>query len=325
MTSKTIQCSAPGKVMIAGEYAVLDGAPAWLTSIDRRAIVNVHALNSDRWRVTSSGGVEGHAEHSLADLRSDMLTADSPAYLLSAVLRSASEKHLSRLQGAELSIDTSEFSRDGLKLGIGSSAAVTVAVQAAVAALIGELPDHSHAQAAHRLAQHGSGSGADVATVFYGGNLWFQAGTATSFPAPTGFKPLFVWSGESASTTELVARYRAASVDSNSAPREALTSASLALVTSTNKPQDLERFAEALEKFDEAYEIGIFSRAHRAIATLAKSRSIPYKPCGAGGGDLGIAWSNDSSALKSLRRTLAEAGYPCIDLEPTHHGVDVHL
>lgn len=325
MSNKKVQCSAPGKVMIAGEYAVLDGAPAWMMAVDRRAIVNAEPLPSDKWQIASKGGVEGQAEHSLAELCSTDIDGASPAYLVSAVLRCADAQHLSRLSGAKLHIDSSEFSRDQLKLGIGSSAAVTVAVQAAVAALIGEPPDHDHAQRAHRLAQHGSGSGADVAAAFFGGNLWFQGGEASTFDAPTGFHMLFVWSGESASTTELVARYRAAQNEANSAARDGLALASATLVTSNNKPVDLEGFAQALGEFDEAYGIGIFSPAHKAIAELAKSRSIPYKPCGAGGGDLGIAWSRDASALEGLRHALAEAGYPCIDLEPTHHGVDVQL
>lgn len=324
MISKRVQCSAPGKVMIAGEYAVLDGAPAWMMAVNRRALVTANVSGSETWRVISTGGIEGQTEHSLAELCSEDIDEKGPAYLLSVVLRSADPRSVGRLPGLDLSIDSSAFSADQLKLGIGSSAAVTVALVGALATIIGEPPEHDHAQRAHRLAQHGSGSGADVAAAFHGGNLWFQDGAASPFTAPPGFQPLFVWSGESASTTELVARYRAAHSAANDAPRQALAAASRALVDSTDKPADLARFADALERFDRAYEIGIFSRAHRAIAGLANARSIPYKPCGAGGGDLGIAWSRDHGALAGLRRVLADAGYPCIDLEPTNHGIDVH-
>ncbi|MCR9278610.1 MAG: hypothetical protein NXH85_11600 [Pseudomonadaceae bacterium] len=311
--------------MIAGEYAVLDGAPAWMTAVNRRARVQATPDSSDVWRVMSTGGVEGVVDHSLTELCADEINSTSPAYLLSAVIRSADTEHLKRLSGATLIIDSSDFSKDRLKLGIGSSAAVTVALQAAVATLMNEPPDHDHAQKAHRLAQHGSGSGADVAAAFFGGNLWFSAGRATPFEAPAQFHPLFVWSGESASTTQLVARYRAAQTAVNQRQRDALRSASFALLESTDKPAALARFATALEQFDHAHEIGIFSPAHRRIAELANSRSIPYKPCGAGGGDLGIAWSRDRDALEVLRQALASAGYLSIDLEPTSHGIDVQL
>jgi phosphomevalonate kinase len=35
--------SAPGKLVLAGEYAVLDGAPAIVMAVDRRAVVSVAA------------------------------------------------------------------------------------------------------------------------------------------------------------------------------------------------------------------------------------------------------------------------------------------
>ena len=49
----TIRASAPGKLFLLGEYAVLEGAPAMLTAVDRR--VTVQITTSDRWRVTAVG------------------------------------------------------------------------------------------------------------------------------------------------------------------------------------------------------------------------------------------------------------------------------
>ena len=53
--------SAPGKVVLSGEYAVLDGAPAVCMAVDRRAIARVSACGGDWHRVTAPGytDVEG--------------------------------------------------------------------------------------------------------------------------------------------------------------------------------------------------------------------------------------------------------------------------
>ena len=36
-----IRASAPGKIVLSGEYAVLDGAPAICAAVDRRAAVTI--------------------------------------------------------------------------------------------------------------------------------------------------------------------------------------------------------------------------------------------------------------------------------------------
>jgi phosphomevalonate kinase len=62
----------------------------------------------------------------------------------------------------------------------------------------------------------------------------------------------------------------------------------------------------------------IVSEAHRRLRNLAVRCGVRYKPSGAGGGDFGIAFSNDAGRLEDLARRVAAAGFsvPGLEIEP---------
>ena len=51
--------TAPGKIILCGEYAVLDGASAICMAINRRARAKVCAVNADFHTVRTSGHIDG--------------------------------------------------------------------------------------------------------------------------------------------------------------------------------------------------------------------------------------------------------------------------
>ena len=49
-----IKASAPGKLLVLGEYAVLRGAPAIVMAVDCRARVSLRPSQHRTWRLTAS-------------------------------------------------------------------------------------------------------------------------------------------------------------------------------------------------------------------------------------------------------------------------------
>ena len=100
--------SAPGKIVLAGEYAVLWGAPAISMAVNRRALATVSPNESGECRLVTPG-FEGGDGFRIVDA---VVNNSRPA--------------------CDLELDTTAFMDNGKKTGIGSSAALTVALLAAL-------------------------------------------------------------------------------------------------------------------------------------------------------------------------------------------------
>jgi len=124
--------SAPGKLILSGEYAVLDGGPALVLAINRRAIA------------TRTKGPRGSSPFLAA-------VADE---LADRGLRDAAEIAMAIAVDSKAFYDSPRAGLAPIKLGLGSSAAVTVA---AVALALGKIDDRERlfeiAAAAHARAQ----------------------------------------------------------------------------------------------------------------------------------------------------------------------------
>jgi phosphomevalonate kinase len=84
---------------------------------------------------------------------------------------------------------------------------------------------------------------------------------------------------------------------------------------------ELAHYCEVLKSFDAAANLNIFTHEHTRLGTLAAGSGVLYKPCGAGGGDIGIGFSDDPDALAVFRQRAAENGFLPLDLEMASHGV----
>jgi len=170
------------------------------------------------------------------------------------------------------------------------------------------------------------GSGLDVATSLNGGLIRFESGSSQPADWPDGLHYQFVYAGLPASTAELVGRFdkwrstaqKAGKLDALSA----LFDASATLANGAIKLDNFARYIHALRVLDEAATIGIFSAEHLQIATVAERMNVLYKPCGAGGGDLGVAISDDQNALQRFS-TEIDHNFAVIDLEMATHGLIV--
>ena len=197
---KSLTASAPGKLVLTGEYAVLDGAPAIVSSVTPRALATISS--SEEFSVTATGFLDERRHFTLRDGQLDWGDDASPLPLVDAVWQTAALRPFD--EPVEIVIDTAAFAVNGDKLGLGSSAALAVALSAALTEWQGGSQEDVEALAAqaHQNFQGGKGSGLDIATSVAGGMIVFtlEDRVVESIPWPQGLEAAVLWSGVSAST-----------------------------------------------------------------------------------------------------------------------------
>ncbi len=193
-----MRVAAPGKVLLTGAYAVLEGAPALVVAVDRHAIADTSREERASMEVREALGRDYGPSVDVSALHDggSKLGLGSSAAALVATLGAI------RLErGDDLS---SPSVRDEL---------------------------FAEARGAHERAQRG-GSGVDVAASVYGGVLrYVRGGSARPVSLPTGIVWSVFWSGVSARTSDLRARVDALRARDERAWRarfDALTDASRA-------------------------------------------------------------------------------------------------
>jgi diphosphomevalonate decarboxylase len=350
----TIVASAPGKLVLLGEYAVLEGAPALAIAANRRARVQLHPRPGDRCEVTSpeidvtSVGLYLD-EHGLPDWRGNSEAAHALSHLDHTIRGLAREGITIRHDRAfRLRLDTSAFfgqvAGRRLKLGLGSSAALTVALAAALVLHAGRGVLSADRRAwlerlvqLHRTFQGGQGSGVDVAASLVGGVILYQLvdgahPTPSEVRWPAGLHTLYVWSGHPASTPDMLARLSAWRVEHAAEYRrqmEELRAIAYAGADGVHQNQAAavlhaaKQYVAALEELGRASGVDIVSAEHAQIARLAVECGAVYKPCGAGGGDIGVAFALDPDRLQRLRVTVTQNGFACPPIAVDQAGLEV--
>lgn len=343
MSPSTIAATAPGKIVLWGEYAVLTGAPALVMAVNRRAACRLQpAVGS--WRVRT----RGHAASTVEVTAERLLAEDAPAnglawtllwHVLASLKECGSLSPATLPAGMHVHLDTDAFHAGGAKLGLGSSAALCVALHGALCRLLKIPADLETALAAHRRLQAGAstgspgsrpaqqGSGIDVAAAWFGGTLKFRRGDsdnrAESWPLPASMAVGFVWTGVSASTPEHLARLQRWLDAGSHRELEDLARLADRLFLSAQPVDDLADYVDALRALDGAAELGIFSDAHRKLGQLAIDAGVVYKPCGAGGGDIGAAFASTTRAIEEFSARAAASGFLPLALEIEPHGLEV--
>jgi phosphomevalonate kinase len=335
--SSRVLARAPGKLFLLGEYAVLDGCPAVVAAIDRFIEVTLEWTNGD-------GVTRISSEMASVEFPTTAPPAEpGPMRFAIAAFHSA----LSRCPDAarrSFTIDIVSHldAGKGTKTGLGSSAAVSVGVVAAMFAAAGKRisepsrRDQLFAAAleAHRRVQGKLGSGADVASSAYGGMILFQPrnGSAQITPlgVPVGTHLLAAWTGESASTPEFVDKYSQAR-NGNAAKRAAFVEASRASVNDfvaglAQRSLSLAAVAAngaLLEQLATDLSLPLFTPRLRQLVEIARAHGAAAKISGAGGGDCGIAFARDAAGAQHLRAAWQATGLAPLDLNICSEGVTV--
>lgn len=350
-----VTASAPGKLVLIGEYAVLFGHPALVMAADRRARVDLRSNDGMSWRASAPGFCDGEALFDLDRDRGFAWRAPASAAacrltLVESLLGSLVEAGLFDpvdLRPATVTLDTGDFFQPvgggASKLGLGSSAALTVALTEAVRNWVPrELrrPGIGLAELLelHRSFQGGRGSGIDLAASSRGGVVEYrligESKTPDARPAelPPGLVMVSVWTGRSASTSDFLARLeeRMRSDDGviDAALRELgrISSDGIDRIRSGDLNgflDDVQGFVSSMEALGRAAGIPVLSNEHRMLKRLAEDAGVSYKPSGAGGGDVGLGFTDDPEAAAVFAARAEAKGFTPLDLRIDPDGVRV--
>ena len=299
-----MKASAPGKVLLLGEHAVVYGHPALAAALGRRVTAEVEEDPA------------GPSIELLAPARNPTSTSISPVPAPQELL--AAVRDLAAAAGAPRRFRARVLSDLPLGGGLGSSAALGVALARAFSQLAGrDCPPERAEELALRLERvfHGAPSGVDPAICARGGVILFRRGEPAriepiALPAPLHLAVALtgVVRGTRSTVLPLSARR---------AERPDLYDPMLAFLG------ELARLgAQALERGD-LQDLGIrFDAAHgvlaalgvscpeleEAVAELRGAGALGAKLTGAGGGGAAIGLARDAAHAAALVRAADRAG-----------------
>lgn len=178
-----VTVSAPGKLMLSGEWSILENGIACIVlAVDKKVIARIEEAKETSVRLKSHG-IETKAEIRVAKV---VFENTDPKLVFA---RNAIETTLKYLQGKgintknfKLETESQMHGKSAEKVGFGSSAAAVVAISAAVLKLHNEGIETEKQKevvfklgiVAHYLAQGKIGSGFDVAASTFGGALIYK-------------------------------------------------------------------------------------------------------------------------------------------------------
>lgn len=335
--------SAPGKMVLLGEYVVLEGAPALVMAIDRRAEAHFEAHTHAYWEI--------HAVN--LDLRARLVpdtqhrfvctTPETPKlHFVLQVFKACMEQTRAPVPYGTLTLDTKAFFWRHHKLGLGSSAAITCACWHALQQAC-QRPTSHHDLAQvwqtlhdlHHTAQGKVGSGIDIAASLYGGILRYQRapnGVAQMHRMSTSLDVhiLPIWSGRSASTAP---RLQAFGHLKKENPRvywqlcerlAVLAHAGTEFWSLQHKQAFLtiiDQYHDTLLDLGKHMDVEIITPEHAQISQLARACGAAYKSSGAGGGDLGMAVCPDMKTVEKVKKRLRAHGFQTLALPTAQSGL----
>lgn len=292
-----MRARAPGKLVLSGAYAVLEGARAIVVAVDRFVHVDT----------------KRPAEFVTAEVRAALGSESAPWF------------------------DASALRSEGRKLGLGSSAAILVAslgaleLERAPELELEELRRRVFPRAlrAHREAQ-GGGSGVDVAASVFGDVIVAKPSgedllvERVTLPAALHFWALA--SDAPATTSDMIRRVHALRASEPprygalmGAQREASEVAAEAIISGDANAllEALERQGAALAALGDAAGVPIVTPELRLLQAAASAHGAAVLPAGAGGGDVSwwVSRGEGPSAIEDL--SLLSLGFGAEGLCPS--------
>ncbi|MEO1783048.1 phosphomevalonate kinase [Enterococcus diestrammenae] len=354
-----IEVSVPGKLFIAGEYAVVEpGHPAVIVAVDQFITVTIA-------KTQGNGSIQSQQYSDLPikwTRRKNQLVLDvreNPFHYILAAIH-LTEKYAQE-QGRTLAFYdlkvTSELDNSsGRKYGLGSSGAVTVATVKALDAFYGLGMDQMTVfkiSALAHLEVQGNGSCGDIAASCYGGWIafstfdpqWVKTAQETltmtellqaTWPqlmiqplaAPKNLRLLIGWTGSPASTSDLVDQVHESKEHRQERYREFLADSRqcveemIQAFNQKNIPLIKEKIIEnrgLLHRLTRITGVVIETPALKTMCDLATQYHGAAKSSGAGGGDCGIVITDQKTGILPLMSAWEKAEIIPLPLHVYHY------
>jgi mevalonate kinase len=318
-----VAVSAPGKLMLLGEHAVVYNRPCLVTAVDQRMHATVQILDIPDFELEAPDvNVTGYKK-SFADLGN----GDIPkgAKFVEIAVKNFSEKYPLK---SGIRVETrSEFSS---QFGFGSSSASTVCIVKALSIILGlNLSKKEIFDLAFKtvLDIQGKGSGFDVAAAVFGGSLYYVTNGKVIEPLPVFTLPLIVgYSGVKADTVTLINKVKESFTGRETRMDEIydgikrlVEEAKVAILKS-----DWQKFGDLMNQ-NQKYlnELGVsIPKLDDMINISLSAGAYGAKLSGAGGGDCMIAVCPKDKEI-FVKAGIVQAGGEVINVKTNAEGVRV--
>jgi phosphomevalonate kinase len=265
-----VKVIAPGKLVLTGAYAVLEGAPAIVAAVDRYAVADTQSPGKiDVRSLQDSGGQKLGLGSSAASIVASfgaraLARGDDPrhAAVRSEIFRSARDAH-QRQQGGGSGVDVAASVHGGVLRYTVLRSPSSRAPQAAAAPSSGPPSTRRFETSIHAV------------------------------DMPPGLVLAAFWSGTSARTSDLLARVdalraRGGAVAVFTALRGVAEEAADAIGDAGRFVQRAAAFGRALAALGDAADAPIVPPAFAELSSLAEREGAAFFPSGAGGGDVAV-------------------------------------
>lgn len=322
---KTITVSAPGKLMLFGEHAVVYGKPCIVTSVNQRLSIKAQK-NDEPVFVLNAPDVD---IKNYSKLMTHLGNGEIPkGTKFSEVATSNFFQKYKNVIPAQAGIQLTTSAQFKSTFGFGSSSASAVCTIKALAELFEiKLNEKQIFDLAYKtvLDVQGLGSGFDLAAAIYGGTLYFVTGGKTIQPLAIDHLPLIVgYTGVKADTATIVKEVKARFENKQDELKEIydgieniVKKAKVAFIK-----KDFKQLGELMNDNQKYLEqIGVSTNKLSSMINAARNAgAYGAKLSGAGGGDCMIALAPENKTT-AVKKAIQNAGGKVLEVEVNTKGV----
>lgn len=323
MKKSNISVSAPGKLMLFGEHAVVYGSPCIVTAVNQRVYVSIKKTGDARININAPGLQIDNYSLNVSDLGHIDYPKDV-RFVLKAI------EIFFKKYNVESGLNIYTKSDFSSLFGFGSSSAVTVCMVKALAEIFDiqvdnkALFDISYETV---LEIQGVGSGFDIAAAVWGGTIYFVRGGKVIRPLKISDPSLIVgYTGIKADTTTLVQKVSKLYNSHKKNIDEIFTS--IKMVVDNAKTAllntDYPKLGELMDKNQSLLEkLSVSSiELDNLINSAKQAGALGAKLSGAGGGDCMIALA-DKSKILEIRKAIEKSDGTVLDVKFNAEGVKI--